>query len=129
MRYALINPYSRVAGVQDLESPELWQYPEDFHLVPADDFAPAPGTDVWDYRYSDGKFIYIAPPPEPLSLAEAASLMMQAAQGGSISDAKAALMAPYLPVWDATVDYPEGSLAVRSGRVCRKTSIGWRELG
>ena len=47
----------------------------------------------------------------------------------ALSDADAAKMIPYLPEYDATRDYQEGEICLRSGKPARKTSIGWREIG
>jgi hypothetical protein len=127
MRYALIDQTGLVLAVSEVESPEYWTHPDDCELVGAEGWYPE--HDSSEYTYADGVFTWHEPPAEPMGMAEAAALMMQAAQGIPIPDAKAALMAPYLPAFDARVEYAEGSLAVRSGRVCRKTSIGWRELG
>jgi len=129
MLYALIDENRRVAALQDLASADMWFHPDGMEVVEADGFDYDGVHDLADYAYADGAFTLIEPPPGPLEPVEAAALMMQAAQGSPIPDSKAARMAPYLPVFDATHAYWEGELCVRSGKVCRKTAYGWRELG
>lgn len=129
MQYALIDENNRLAGLAELDGPEAWSHPEGMRVVEADGFDYDGMHDMADYAYADGAFTLIEPPPGPLEPVEAAALMMQAAQGSPIPDSKAARMAPYLPVFDATKTYWEGELCVRLGKVCRKTAYGWRELG
>lgn len=129
MLYALIDENRRVAALQDLASADMWFHPGGMEVVEADGFDYDGEHELADYAYSDGAFTLIEPQAPPLSPVEAAALMMQAAQGSPIPDSKAARMAPYLPVFDATHAYWEGELCVRSGKVCRKTAYGWRELG
>lgn len=81
--------------------------------------------DPWNYVWVDGAPVYVAPPPEPYFPAEAIAILMR----GNVTDAEAVRLKPYLPAYDASREYAEGELAVRYGRVARRTSAGWRELG
>lgn len=128
MLYALIDENNRVAALQDLASADMWFHPDGMEVVEADGFDYDGEHELADYAYADGVFTLIEPPAPPLSPVEAAALMMQAVQGGQIPDDKAARMAPYLPAFDQTIEYADGDLCARDGKVYRKTAHGWREL-
>lgn len=81
--------------------------------------------DPWDYLWTEDGPVYIEPEPEPYSPAEAIAIMMR----GDVTDAEAVRLKPYISAFDASRVYSEGDLAVRSEKVVRRTSIGWRELG
>ena len=128
MQYALIDEINRVAGLAELDTPDAWNHPDGMRVVEADGFDYDGMHDLADYAYADGAFTLIEPPPGPLEPVEAAALMMQVTQGGQIPDDKAARMAPYLPAFDQTIEYADGDLCARDGKVYRKTAHGWREL-
>lgn len=80
--------------------------------------------DPWDYVW-DGGPVYVEPAPEPYPPAEAIAILLR----GSVTDAEAVRLKPYLPVFDATREYSEGDLAIRFDKAARRTSTGWREIG
>jgi hypothetical protein len=118
---AIIQPNGRVLEVSPDDMP--WEIEEGMQIVHVDDwdFTRFPP----DWEYVDGEFVYREPPPEPYSPAEAIAIMMR----GDVTDAEAVRLKPYIPAYDASRAYAEGELAVRYGKVARRTSSGWRELG
>ena len=129
MLYALIETASgQVNDLRDVPSPEHWTYPDGFELVDATGFVPE--HEVWEYRYENGEFIWHEPEPEPLAPFEVLKAIYTAmpALTVGIIDAMALRMLPYLPEYDPSQTYTVGMLAVKDGKVQRRTIGGWREV-
>ena len=129
MRYALIDAQTkRVEYVRDLESPDSWQYPEEYELVDATWFYPE--HEVWEYYYKNGRFVWREPDPEPLNPLDVIKSIYAAdpALTVGLPDSIALRMIPYLPAYDQSQTYTTGMLMVKDGEVWRKTLTGWRAV-
>lgn len=128
MQYAVLDSSNVLHALLELDSPDSWSGPDGFRLVEAEGVEL--DGDYADYEYSEGAFRKRDLPPAPYEPTEAVAVVLDA-QGATvgISDSDAARMAVFIPAFDASRSYSEGELAVRNGVVCRRTSIGWREIG
>ena len=131
MKYALIHPDGHLAGLSDLDSPDDWNYPDGYILVQVDGQDIDFDRDLSDYLWSDGRF-EVDPDRaafvEPLAPHEAVKAIFAANPSLTvlIPVAIALRMLPYLPDYDADQTYVTGSLAIKDGRLQRKTITGWR---
>lgn len=86
--------------------------------------------DPWDYVWENGAPAYREPEPEALAPGEVLKAIFTASPALTVGiiDSVALRMKPYIPDYDSAVSYVVGSLAMRDGKVQRKTLTGWRAL-